>query len=103
MRRRERLNCVSIVDGGCGDDRWEEEARDSLQDKYEYLEKTVGNQDDQENSSYSKKSKDGSSEESYKKRVVDKDVEVEDRKSKKFINGKEENGSKRDRKCRRRR
>lgn len=69
-------------------------------DEYEYLEKTVENQDDRENSSKSKRSKDGAlekSEKSYRKRDVDEDVDGAERRSKKSRNGEEENGSRRDR------
>ncbi|KAF8012017.1 hypothetical protein BT93_I0215 [Corymbia citriodora subsp. variegata] len=70
-------------------------------DEYEYLEKTVEGQDDRDNSSKpSRKSRDGGSErsdKSYRKRDVDEDADGEDRRSKRSRNGEEENGSRRDR------
>ncbi|KAK4780328.1 hypothetical protein SAY87_016434 [Trapa incisa] len=70
-------------------------------DEYDYLEKTVENQDERENSSKSKRSKDGPSERSekiYRKRDVDEDVDGDNRRSKKSrTSDGEENGSRRDR------
>ncbi|XP_030461907.1 uncharacterized protein LOC115681934 [Syzygium oleosum] len=70
-------------------------------DEYEYLEKTVENQDDRDNSSRPRRGRDGAppekGEKSYRRRDADEDADGEDRKSKRSRNGEEENGSRRDR------
>ncbi|XP_027363547.1 RNA-binding protein 39-like isoform X2 [Abrus precatorius] len=65
-------------------------------DEYEYLEKTVEEQQEDRDSSKKKKDNNDKSERSYRKHDVDEDLDADERRSKRS-KGDDENGSKRDR------
>ncbi|KAK7358883.1 hypothetical protein VNO77_00823 [Canavalia gladiata] len=65
-------------------------------DEYEYLEKTVEEQQEDRDSSKKKKESTDKSDRSYRKRDVDDDLDAEDRRSKRS-KGEDENGSRKDR------